>query len=431
MTAFLVDPPSRVSALANQVHEAGAARLQAGDWAGAFRHYQRAYQGLLENQPPGKRFHKGLPLHNMGLARILGNDPREGLQYTFFAFLEDALSKADEGTSGYPELDGPAAHNLVFVFSLPPSLLSHIANEVRHLTKRGELFQDPSPLALRLNLWPLWAADRLVVADSPRISQRDFAATVAAQLRAAGISFEEDAPVNGLQVDYLVTSPTAKVVIEAKSAPARGRLGLESWTAAAESIKRATGAARVLVVVPDEVAADMDDSIITPISRIAQVVRTVVGNQHAGLPTTAKKERPRIFAAMPFSRKYHDTFFNAVRGAARAVNATAVRIDHDPDPGDVVKQIKVEIERAVVIIADLSEARPSVLHEYGYAEARDKPVIAITSSEMSATPFNVSHNTTHAYELGSTELLRKRLTKLLRAEFRRLGIIPPDRRRKK
>ena len=428
MTAFLSDPPPRIAAFTDQLYTAGAMKLQRGDWAGAFRDYRAAYKGLLNGQPPGQRFHKGLPLHNMGLARVLGNRPRAGLQYTALAFLEDAISKADEGAPGFPELDGPAAHNLVYAFALPPRLLAEAAHAVRQFTARGELFQDPSPLAALLGLTDLWSGEQAVKADQPRIGERAFAA-VEARLRAADIAFERAAALNGLQVDFLVRATAATVVLEVKSASRGGQADFESWKAAAESLRGATHATRVFVVVPDEIGADLNDPVVKPISRIAEAVRSVVGGQPTALPRR-REEKPRIFAAMPFSRKYHDTFFNAIRRAAQAVGATAVRIDHDPDPGDVVQRIKVEIERAAVVVADVSEARPSVLHEYGYAEARGKTVIAITSSDTAATPFNVSHNSTHAYALGSTDLLRRKLSKLLRAELRRQGLIPPDRRRK-
>jgi nucleoside 2-deoxyribosyltransferase len=52
----------------------------------------------------------------------------------------------------------------------------------------------------------------------------------------------------------------------------------------------------------------------------------------------------------------------------------------------LVKRIKSEIERALFIIADLTEERPSCYFEAGYGEAKGKPIIFIASKESVIKP---------------------------------------------
>ena len=58
---------------------------------------------------------------------------------------------------------------------------------------------------------------------------------------------------------------------------------------------------------------------------------------------------------------------------------------------------------------DVSDSRPNVLHEIGFAEALGKPVIQICSTGTNALPFNVRNNQTIPYSIGQTAKLRKRL----------------------
>ena len=112
---------------------------------------------------------------------------------------------------------------------------------------------------------------------------------------------------------------------------------------------------------------------------------------------------------MPFAAKYDDTFLVAIEPAALANDAVAERVDHSGVAGNVVAQIHARIKSAKLIIADLSESRPNVLHEVGFAEALKKPVIQITSTQANSLPFNVRNNQTLTYSIGQSMRLRNRL----------------------
>lgn len=430
MTNFLIEPPEDLRRATERLYVAGAEALRASNWTAAFQQFNSAYRLLLKSQPFGRRLHKGLPLHNMGLARLGAGRPRGALKYTLFAFLEDAMSKADEEARGLPELDMPAANNLLYVFGLEPRLLSNIANRIRALAVRERTFRHPEELAEELDLVSMYSsrAKAPTTVEQPRRPNPE--ELVRERLERAQIPFRSDVSLGGLQVDVVVETNHGPIILEVKQP--QGQLAmarLAESNAQIDAIRAITRARAVFLVVPDD--ARVPSALagrIVPVGQVVGAVRAIQGDEVAEphkFETEARLERPRIFVAMPFGRAYHDTFYNAIVRAAKAVKASAVRVDHAPRSGDIVLRIKTEIERAAIVIADVSDARPSVLHEYGYAEAGGKPVIAITSTGIPNLPFNVSHNTTLEYEKGATEVLRKDLVPILRRELRRLGLAMP------
>ena len=56
-----------------------------------------------------------------------------------------------------------------------------------------------------------------------------------------------------------------------------------------------------------------------------------------------------------------------------------------------VDEIQRLIRQSVGVIADLSEAKPNVLYEAGYAHALNKPCVHICSTSIEKLPFDVSH----------------------------------------
>ncbi len=131
------------------------------------------------------------------------------------------------------------------------------------------------------------------------------------------------------------------------------------------------------------------------------------------IPKRQPKGKKYVFASMPFAARYDDTFLVAIQPAALALRAVADRVDHSGRPGEVVSQIKKMIRRAKVVVADLSESRPNVCHEVGYAEAKNRPVIQICSTEIQKLPFNLRNNQTIGYSIGQSARLKSRIQKEL------------------
>jgi nucleoside 2-deoxyribosyltransferase len=90
-------------------------------------------------------------------------------------------------------------------------------------------------------------------------------------------------------------------------------------------------------------------------------------------------------------------------------------VDRKEFSGDIVEEIKRLIRGSAAVIVDLSEVKPNVLYEAGYAHALRKPVVHICSTPLSKLPFDVRNWNTIAYRRGQTALLREPLARRLKA----------------
>jgi len=132
-------------------------------------------------------------------------------------------------------------------------------------------------------------------------------------------------------------------------------------------------------------------------------------------PSEVTKVEKLIFAAMPFAPQYEDVFFVAMSYAAEQVGAVCDRVDRREFQGNVVEEIHRMIRKSIAVIVDLSESKPNVLYEAGYAHALKKPCIHICSTSMDKLPFDVAQWKTTPYQAGQTHKLRKDLTQRLKA----------------
>lgn len=139
---FLARIPDDLQAEIDRATMAGSVRLQFRDWEGAFAAFQELNDEMVRRQPPGKRYHKGTPLHNMGLARLLAGDVVDGFRYTLLAFAEDSLSAGDERLPEDEERKRPAFQNLV---AMVAPQIDWIVQLGRHLREMGanQLWQLP------------------------------------------------------------------------------------------------------------------------------------------------------------------------------------------------------------------------------------------------------------------------------------------------
>ncbi len=101
--------------------------------------------------------------------------------------------------------------------------------------------------------------------------------------------------------------------------------------------------------------------------------------------------------------------------ACESVDAVCKRVDKEEFSGDIVSEIHSLIQQSVAVIVDLSESKPNVLYEAGFAHALPKPVIHICSTPLSELPFDVAHWNTIQYDQGQTYRLREPLARRLKA----------------
>lgn len=103
-------------------------------------------------------------------------------------------------------------------------------------------------------------------------------------------------------------------------------------------------------------------------------VRLRDGPQEQPAPTVSKR---RVFVALPFSEEFHNVYEFGIYPAVRNCGFICERVDETHFTGDVLGRIRGGIEAADLVIADLTEGRPNVYLEVGYAWGRGIPVIFV------------------------------------------------------
>lgn len=104
------------------------------------------------------------------------------------------------------------------------------------------------------------------------------------------------------------------------------------------------------------------------------------------------------FVMMPFGQwndiYYRDVYIPAIKEAG----FEPVRGDEIFSSGSVVEQIWEQIDKAKVLLADLTGKNPNVFYELGLAHAARKPVI-FTSGSLDDVPFDLRHLRVIIYDL--------------------------------
>jgi hypothetical protein len=101
-------------------------------------------------------------------------------------------------------------------------------------------------------------------------------------------------------------------------------------------------------------------------------------------------ERPFAFVIMPFDPVWEDLYEFGVKAACEAAGADCARADEPIFLGSIPERIYADIERADLVVAELSDRNPNVFYETGYAHGLAKPVILLTKTAEDV-PFDLSH----------------------------------------
>jgi len=287
------------------------------------------------------------------------------------------------------------------------------------------------------------------VDDEKRLGRHgEFELRVAEILRKNSIPFTAQACVGGVQPDFLIGTPDGRsIVVDAKSCPAtesnieraihqvqlyQDGIGADGAVVVFKGLERGRPAEGV---VGEQGLVDLLSAMVQQrgTSRKGDLTRdlsseTVTG--FYGRPSIfgrvprRNESKPRlvpsevastraVFAAMPFSGEYDDTYFVAMAHAADSVGAVCRRVDHEDFEGDIVGEIEELIRQSVAIIADLSESKPNVLYETGFAHALGRPTVHICSTPLDQLPFDVRNWNTIEYLKGQTWPLRDVLARRL------------------
>lgn len=91
----------------------------------------------------------------------------------------------------------------------------------------------------------------------------------------------------------------------------------------------------------------------------------------------ALSDKQSVFVAMPFEDEFLNVYDFCIYPAVRDAGFICERVDQEYFTGDVWQRIQDSIERAALVIGDMTTARPNVYLEVGYAWAKDVPVILV------------------------------------------------------
>ena len=121
-------------------------------------------------------------------------------------------------------------------------------------------------------------------------------------------------------------------------------------------------------------------------------------------PTTPK---PFVFVLMPFAKEFDDIYKFGIKGAAEDAGAYAERVDEQMFDEGILERVFNQINKADVVVSDMTGRNPNVFYEVGYAHALGKVVLLLTQ-DADDIPFDLQHRPHIIYEK-SIEKLRKAL----------------------
>ncbi len=119
---------------------------------------------------------------------------------------------------------------------------------------------------------------------------------------------------------------------------------------------------------------------------------------HSTLP------KPFVFVLMPFDKKFNDVYQLGIKKACDETGAYAERIDEQIFKESILQRIYNQIDKADVIISDMTGRNPNVFYETGYAHALGKNVILLTQN-ADDIPFDLKHYPHIIYGGVITELI--------------------------
>lgn len=119
------------------------------------------------------------------------------------------------------------------------------------------------------------------------------------------------------------------------------------------------------------------------------------------MSTTAPK--PYVFVLMPFHDDFKDVYELGIKPGCEAAGAFCDRVDQQIYRETMLQRIINQINKADLIVADMSSRNPNVFYETGYAHALNKPVILLTNNSEDI-PFDLKHHLHIVYGKSITTL---------------------------
>lgn len=90
------------------------------------------------------------------------------------------------------------------------------------------------------------------------------------------------------------------------------------------------------------------------------------------------KQPPFVFVIMPFNKQFDDAYELGIKPACNAAGTTCERVDEQTFLDNIVERIYHQIDRAELIVADMTGRNPNVFYEAGFAHGAGKRLILLT-----------------------------------------------------
>jgi len=180
---------------------------------------------------------------------------------------------------------------------------------------------------------------------------------------------------------------------------------------------------RLLFDIPN--SQDLDNLSREILGRVSEMA-TQLGRQHsASQKEIGKPHDPGyVFIIMPMSREISslpDTLAT-IKRACRAVQMRGSRIDDRANTGQITENIHDNIRLAEYVIADLTDERPSVYYEVGYANALGKPILLVAKAETNIHFDLQGYRTERYHNYRELEGSLKKWLRALKKESRKPGL---------
>src|SRR5450432_3530111 len=116
-----------------------------------------------------------------------------------------------------------------------------------------------------------------------------------------------------------------------------------------------------------------------------------------------------VFVLMPFTAIFDDLYGLGIKAACSELGVYCERVDEQIFPESILDRIYNQINKADIIIADMTGRSPNVFYEVGFAHALRKKVILLTQN-ANDIPFDLMHYS-HIVYGGSIIKLKEELVK--------------------
>jgi hypothetical protein len=245
-------------------------------------------------------------------------------------------------------------------------------------------------------------------------TDQDIVVEVAGRLRKAGIQFDMEKAIGGIAPDFIIEAPNGRqFVVQTKNWDFPGFTTEASQQA--KLYQQALNADGAFIVIPSLKRNMPDKGVVTLDGLVPALMVEMENAKRRRNPPTPKSLEAFVFAAMPFAPHYEDVFFFAMSYAAEQVGAYCTRVDRREFQGNVIDEIQRLIRGSLAVFIDLSESKPNVLYEAGFAHALEKRCVHICSTPIDKLPFDVAGWQTTRYQPGQVHVLRQTLADRLKA----------------